>query len=107
MIVFLPAVAAASSIVGVIGRFLIGLFAAKVVIKTAAVGVFIGLLYAFIATINGLFQSIQYAMPQAVSMAYGWVMPSNTVACVSAIMAGYTARWIFDASVKILFARLS
>lgn len=78
------------------GTFLSTRVATYVTFATAIAGAYLVLQ----AAVDAALSAVSVAMPEAVSIAIGWVMPSNTDACLSAVfaveaaVAGY--RWHKD-----------
>ena len=94
---------------GVLGSVFTGLvtfFSAhlskRIAMTAAAVSAISLLTIGFYATLEGLVSAISYAAPSYVSQGASLVLPSNTQACLSAILTAYVARWVYDWNVKII-----
>lgn len=57
---------------------------------------------AFYLSMEAVASAITPSLPPQFSAAVGMFMPSNTTACLSAILTAYTLRWLYDWKVKII-----
>lgn len=96
-----------SSVLTAITEFLVKFFTKRVALVAAGIALFLGLTATFIGALQVLILGIVAVTPSIVTQAYGWVMPSNFDDCLSAIMAAYVARWIYDINQKLLFNKSS
>jgi len=90
-----------------LARFLVGLANdilgkfSKIFVKHAVVFasflafsvMFIAAVYAYVESLNLIVSGIDQTMPQIVIGVWGWVMPSNTTACFSSIVAALHLRF--------------
>lgn len=65
----------------------------KVVVRIAIFAVLVALFLAVLATIQTLCNSITPIIPAPVVTAYQWIIPSNFLPCVTAIISTQTAIW--------------
>jgi len=75
------------------------LFAAFVVGLLALFGV-------FFAVISGLMSGLSYVVPSEWTMYSGFVLPSNTNPCITAIVTAHVARYVFSWNTRIMQFKL-
>lgn len=97
---------------GALGRLFSGLFgflfasvgqyiSAKLLIVVAAIAAFVAMLAALTVLFNAALVSISMTMPSEFTWGLG-LIPSNVPACVSAIIAGRLAIWLFQVKFAIV-----
>lgn len=74
----------------------------KVAIGAAAITLFLTFTAVFIAALYALISSITVGIPQSISLAIGWFIPSNAGLCLSAYWAALTARWVYDMKTRTM-----
>lgn len=109
----LPALAGLPWLAGILGGLfgaLIDVFARfltkRLAIVAAAVALIVGLTTAFFATLNSLAAGLIGVMPPDMVALAGHFLPSNTDACISAYLAAYAARWVYEWNVKVIQMKL-
>jgi len=78
----------------------------KLAVVAAVIAAIGALTLGFFLSIYGLVSSIAYQMPPEISVAFSLVIPSNSMACVSAILSAHVFRWAYDWNVKVIQYRL-
>lgn len=106
MPIMLAGLAAIGRILWSIAPWLVEFFAKwmtrRVAIAAAVVSAFLVLTTAFYAAIYALVAGIAVVAPPYFSQACGLMLPSNTYGCLSAILATYVARWVYDLQLRVL-----
>jgi hypothetical protein len=87
---------------------LFGVWVSKQVAIRLALITGVGILTAgFIAAINSAKAGLSaYVIPQSVTIAASWLVPSNLNECVGAIFAAYLVRWVYAWNVKFMQYKL-
>lgn len=86
--------------------WLIKFFSKRVAVVVAIVGVIATVTAAFFAGINALLAGIVMAAPDWVGVAASMVVPSNTTACLTAIVSAYVLKWAYAWNVRIIQYKL-
>lgn len=68
----------------------------------SATAIFVGLTAALIIALNVIIAGITYTMPNEITMAISWIMPSNTTACVSAYYSAVSVKFVYDLKSKVV-----
>jgi len=86
---------------GILMNFLVSIFGKvflhasfKIAITLAFIGLVISAIYAYIAAYSSIINGISQTVPEIVQGVWGWVMPSNTSACLLAIFSSIMLRFI-------------
>lgn len=78
----------------------------RLAITLAVVISLAGLTAGFFAGVQALIATITYTAPPEVAIGMGLLMPSNTSACISAMLTAYTARYVYAWQVRIIQYKL-
>lgn len=65
------------------------------------VGIFITFMSLFISGSTAILDSVKVAVPAEVSNVWGWFMPSNTAACLTAIVSARFLKFGLDFKFKV------
>lgn len=68
----------------------------------AAIAVFVSLTAALVVTLNIIIIGISYAMPDEITRAISWFMPSNTMTCISAYYSAVAVKFVYDLKAKVV-----
>lgn len=87
-------------------RFFLQFFTKRFAVIAAVVAALVGITATFFAAITALFAAIEYAAPAAIAQGMGLLLPSNTTACLTAIVTAHTARYVYEWQFRIIQYRL-
>lgn len=74
----------------------------KIAVAVAVVAAFAALTTAFYAVVYGVVSGLSVITPPGFSSALGLFLPSNAYLCISAVLATYAARWLYDMQLRVL-----
>lgn len=105
----LPALAGVGWLAGLVANAFAALlvffgkfFTARMAVVATMIVAALALTAAFYVSIAGVIALISPVAPPFFSDAIGMFLPSNAKACISAILAAYVLRWLYDWQIKIL-----
>ena len=95
-----------AGLIAAVGSALASFFATfltkKVALAVALVAAVVLLTGTIYVTLEGLFSAVAYVMPSYVQDAACMLLPSNLQACMTAIIAGKVAEYVYIWKVKVL-----
>jgi uncharacterized membrane protein YjjP (DUF1212 family) len=91
-----------TSLIGFLAQFI----SKRLSIVLIAITTLTALTTAFAAAITALVSGISAATPEYFSIAASWIVPSNTVACLSACVSGRFIRWVYEWNVRIVMMKV-
>ncbi|WP_027330241.1 DUF5455 family protein [Marinimicrobium agarilyticum] len=74
----------------------------RLALVAAAVVLTLGLTASFLLAIEGMINAVAPAVPDYFATAASWVVPDQTPAIVSAVVAARLARWVYEWNVKVI-----
>ncbi len=74
----------------------------RLAVTLVIIGVFLSLTAAFYASVLGVINLLSVSVPSSISASMGMFLPSNAPECITAILATYTARWVYDVQLRVL-----
>lgn len=91
-----------TSLIGFLAQFI----SKRLAIVLIAITTLTALTTAFAAAITALVSGISASTPEYFSIAASWIVPSNTVACLSACVSGRFIRWVYEWNVRIVMMKV-
>ncbi|MGR8934846.1 MAG: DUF5455 family protein [Gammaproteobacteria bacterium] len=74
----------------------------KIAVLIAFAALFLASTVAYVASMRAIASGISQTVPSEVLNVWGWVMPDNTFACISAIFLARLTRWAYDNYQKLI-----
>lgn len=106
MAVQLVGVALLSSVITKIFESVVSFFversAKRLLIIAALLVALGGLVTGFMRIISNLVSGIGTQLPPEISQFGGYILPSNTIICLSAIITAHLVRWAYEWNIKVL-----
>ena len=99
--------AALGSMFVVFVSFLAQFLTKKLLMVGIAVGAAVVLTVSLVLAFEGFFTAIAHAAPAELTQAVGLVIPSNSVACITAIASAHITLWAYGWSIKVLDWKVS
>lgn len=83
-------------------KFFVDRSAKRILIIAALLVSLTAFVVGFMRLISGLVNTISTQLPPEIAQFGGYVLPSNTLLCLSAIITAHLARWAYEWNIKVL-----
>jgi hypothetical protein len=77
-------------------------FTKRFALGAAALATFLIFLAAFMLALTTIINSLSMAMPNSLTLAMSWFIPSNATACLSAYFAALTAKFVYEMKTRVI-----
>ena len=86
---------------GLLG-FLVQWFTKRTIVALGIVAAVVALTVALLIAIKSIVSGISYSLPDGITQACSWVLPSNTYVCLSAVFVSRALKWAWQWQVHFI-----